>query len=225
LATALLVAGCGDGGGDAESDAAAPTSGSGTVGGGTSSGGSGGSTVANRAPTISGAPQAMVLHDNRYSFTPTGADPDGNSLTFAIAGLPAWATFDTATGRLSGKPSAGDVGSYANVRISVSDGQATASLAPFTINVVATASGSAALSWLPPTANTDGSALTDLAGYRIYWGGAPGNYEKSVTLNGPGVASHLVEPLTPGTWYFTVTAMNADGIESAFSNVASKTVQ
>ena len=185
----------------------------------------GGSASANRSPTIGGTPQTMVLHDYRYSFTPESADADGDVLTFAIEGLPSWASFDTSTGRLSGTPKPADVGNYTNVRISVSDGKATAALAPFTIAVVATAQGSAALSWLPPTANTDGSALTNLAGYRVYWGPAPGNYEKAAAVDNPGVAAHVVAPLTPGTWYFVVTAVNAEGVESAYSNMASKTIQ
>lgn len=192
---------------------------------GASAGAADGSASTNRAPTIAGTPQAMVLHDYRYRFVPAGADADGDALTFAIEGLPAWASFDPATGRVSGTPTAADVGNYTNIRISVSDGKATAALAPFAIAVVATAPGSAELSWLPPTANTDGSALTNLAGYRVYWGDAPGNYDKSAAIGSAGIASHVVAPLTPGTWYFVVTAVNADGIESAFSNMASKTIQ
>ncbi len=66
--------------------------------------------------------------------------------------------------------------SYPNIRISVSDGQLTTNLGDFTINVVATSPGTATLSWTPPTQNTDGSPLTDLAGYRVYWGTSSGNY-------------------------------------------------
>ena len=137
---------------------------------------------------------------------------------------PAWATFDTATGRLQGTPTAGQVGTYGNIAISVSDGSASASLAAFSINVVAVANGSATLSWTPPTTNTDGSPLTNLAGYRVRWGPAPGNYTNTVTLNNPGLASYVVTNLVPGTHYFVVTAVNSAGVESQLSNVASKTL-
>ncbi len=84
--------------------------------------------------------------------------------------------------------------------------------------------GSATLNWLPPTQNDDGTALLDLAGYNIYWG-TPGNYSNSVTLNNPGLATYVVENLSPGIYEFVVTAFNTAGVESQYSNSAIKTVQ
>jgi len=84
--------------------------------------------------------------------------------------------------------------------------------------------GSATLSWIPPTSNTDGSPLLNLAAYRVYWGTAAGSYPNTVTLNNPGLATYVVEGLAPATWYFTVTAVNSAGVESSFSNVVSKTI-
>jgi putative Ig domain-containing protein len=160
-----------------------------------------------------------------YAFQPTASDPDGNTLTFSIANKPAWAAFSTTTGRLSGTPAASQVGTYANIVITVSDGTANASLTAFSITVVGTSTGSASLSWTPPTMNTDGSPLTNLAGYKVYWGSAIGDYPNSVTLNNPGLASYVVEGLAPGTYYFVVTARSSAGSESPFSNVGSKTIQ
>ena len=68
------------------------------------------------------------------------------------------------------------------------------------------ASGNATLSWEPPTQRTDGSPLTDLAGYRIAYGTAPDNLGEMVTLNNPGMTSYVVENLARGTWYFAMTA-------------------
>ncbi len=68
-------------------------------------------------------------------------------------------------------PSTAQAGSYTNIVISVSDGTVTQSLPAFTITVSQTApTGTARLSWTAPTQNTDGSTVTDLAGYRIYHG-------------------------------------------------------
>lgn len=181
--------------------------------------------ASNRAPTISGTPLTTVLQGNAYSFTPNASDPDGGTLTFSVTNLPGWATFDASTGRLNGTPPAANVGTYADITISVSDGTANASLPAFSIQVVGTATGSATLAWTPPTQNTDGSPLTDLAGYKIHWGVAQGTYTNSVTVNNPGLSSYVVEQLTPATWYFVVTAINSAGAESSFSNVASKTVR
>jgi len=179
----------------------------------------------NRPPVISGTPPTSVVAGTAYSFQPTASDPDGNPLTYSITNAPPWATFSTTTGRLQGTPSAASVGTYSNIVIRVSDGTASASLAAFNITVVAVAGGSATLTWTPPTTNTDGTPLTNLAGYRVRWGTAAGNYPNTVTLNNPGLATYVVGNLAPGTYYFVVTALNSSGVESAFSNMASKAVQ
>jgi hypothetical protein len=179
----------------------------------------------NQAPTISGTPGTQAMQDQQYVFAPTANDPNGDSLTFTIAGAPPGWTFNTSTGQLSGTPTAAQNGqTFSNIRISVSDGTATVTLAAFNVTVVATATGSATLSWNPPTQNTDGTALTNLAGYRVYWGTSQGNYTNSTTISNPGLSSYVVEQLTPATWYFALTAVNSAGAESSYSNVASKQV-
>lgn len=92
---------------------------------------------ANTPPSISGTPRDSVIIGNGYGFTPTASDPNGQTLTFKIANKPAWATFSTSTGRLSGAPKAAQAGTYSSIVISVSDGQASASLPAFSIKVVA----------------------------------------------------------------------------------------
>jgi len=179
----------------------------------------------NRAPTISGSPPAAVTAGQAYNFQPSASDPDDDDLTFTIQNRPSWAEFDTSTGRLWGTPDAGDVGNYGNIRITVSDGQATAQLPLFSIAVQSVATGSATLTWTPPTQNADGSPLTNLAGFKVYWGTTQGSYPNSVTINNPGVTSYVVENLVPGTWYFVTTAFNSSGVESNPSNVASKTIR
>jgi hypothetical protein len=179
----------------------------------------------NRAPLLSGTPPTQVLVGSPYSFTPTASDPEGSTLTFSVANRPAWATFDPTTGRLSGTPAAADVGTFHNIVIGASDDELVTSLAAFGITVVGVATGSATLSWTPPTQNTDGSALRNLAGYRIYWGTAPGNYSHSTTVNNAGLTSYVVSDLTPGRWYFAVSAVNSSNTEGARSAEASKTLQ
>ena len=179
----------------------------------------------NRAPTISGTPATSVLQGSAYAFTPTASDADNDPLTFGITNKPAWAAFSTSTGALTGTPGAGDVGTTSGIVISVSDGKAApVSLAAFSVTVQAVGTGSATLTWTPPTTNTDGSALTDLAGYKIYWGTTQGSYPNSVTLNGQGLTSYVVTNLVSGTYYFVATAYNSSGVESAFSTPASKTI-
>ena len=78
--------------------------------------------VANTVPVISGAPASSVSAGEDYLFTPAVADDDGPRLQFRVRGKPAWASFDTSTGSLSGRPDKGDVGTYQNISISVDDG-------------------------------------------------------------------------------------------------------
>ncbi len=180
-------------------------------------------TAGNASPTIGGAPAASVAVGNSYSFTPTAADADGDPLTFSIQNQPAWAAFNTATGALTGAPAAADAGSYANIIISVSDGSATTALAPFAITVVQSANGSASLSWTAPTTNSDGSALGNLAGYRIHYGTTTA-MTQVVQVASAGLTTYTLGNLSSGTWYFAVSAYASTGAESPLSNTASKTI-
>ena len=178
----------------------------------------------NRAPTISGNPSASAVVGSSYVFTPTASDPDGDTLTFSIANQPTWATFDPATGMLSGTPGAGTEGNYTDIRIDVSDGTASASLPEFSVSVTQVAVGSATITWTAPTQNTDGSALIDLDAYMIYYGVSEGTYPNQVRVDNPGLTSYVIENLPPDTYFFVATSINTNGVESTFSNVAMKTV-
>ena len=182
------------------------------------------SAPANPPPTISGAPATSANAGTAYSFTPTASDPNGNALTFSIQNPPSWASFNTQSGNLSGTPGSGDAGTYSNIIISVSDGTSTASLAAFSIIVTQVANGSATVSWSAPTQNTDGSALTNLAGFNIYYGTSAGNLSQSVQIANPGLTTYALGNLAPGAWYFAVNAYTAAGAESALSSIASKTI-
>ncbi len=182
-------------------------------------------STANRPPVISGSPATTVVVGSAYAFTPAASDPDAQTtLTFSVMGAPAWATFSSATGRLSGTPGAGHVGLTEGIVITVSDGTAFASLPAFSLAVVQAATGAATVSWLPPTERTDGSALTNLAGYHIRYGSSATALTQTITLNSAGLTTYMVEGLTPGNWYFSVSAFDTAGGESANSNVASKAI-
>ncbi|MDH3432879.1 MAG: putative Ig domain-containing protein, partial [Gammaproteobacteria bacterium] len=130
----------------------------------------------NRAPSISGTPPSSVEIGATYSFTPIASDPDDDPISFTISGLPPWASFNNATGELSGAP--GAAGVHSGIVISVTDGSLSTSLPAFSITVEdpIVILGSVTLSWIAPTQNEDGTALTDLAGYKIYWGTTSGSY-------------------------------------------------
>ena len=185
---------------------------------------SGSTPPANGKPSISGQPQAEVKAGESYSFQPSASDPDGDALTFRVENRPSWAQFDSATGRLYGTPGDGDVGSHEGIRILVSDGQAEAGTPQFAVNVTQIALGSASLSWTPPTQNSDGSTLVNLAGYRIYYGQSPSQLTEQVVINSAGISTYIIENLSPATWYFSMTAVNSSGVESERSSTVSKQV-
>jgi hypothetical protein len=84
--------------------------------------------------------------------------------------------------------------------------------------------GSAKLTWTAPTVNSDGSALTGLAGYHIYYGTTAGSLTNTVDIANPATLTYVVANLQAGTWYFAVTAYTNSGIESSDSNVGKKTI-
>jgi len=120
---------------------------------------------------------------------------------------------------LSGSPAVGDVRSYSDIIIAVTDGTATTALPSFAIDVTDSGNFSVTLSWTPPTENVDNSPLMDLAAYKFYYGLSEGNYPNEIYIGNPGLSSYTVQNLTANTYYFVVTAINQSGVESTFSNV------
>ncbi len=176
----------------------------------------------NIAPTITGTPNTTVLANTLYSFTPIASDANGDTLAYTITNKPTWATFNTATGELRGTPTTAN--SYANIVISVSDGTASVSLAAFTITVQPS-TGNAVLSWTKPTQNTDGSTLTDLTGYVIYYGTSTSTLTSSMTVSGGDTLTATIDGLPTGiTYYFAIASVSASGGEGNKSNPASKTI-
>lgn len=220
--TSVISAGCGGGGGGGGgSSASANNSGTSSASG-------------NSAPTITGSPATQASVGSAYSLTPQATDADGDTLAFSIQNKPSWAQFSTATGQLTGTPAAQE--SIADIVITVSDGKASASLPAFSITVgtessAAPTPGSSApsgpgvaLSWNVPTQTDDGETLQDLAGYRIHYGTNQNALVSSVEIQSAGSNNFTVQNLRPGTYYFAVRAVAANGAESKLSNIISRTV-
>jgi hypothetical protein len=91
-------------------------------------------------------------------------------------------------------------------------------------NPAETATGSASLSWTAPTQNTDGTPLTGLAGYTIYYGTSPGALTETIELAIPSATGYVVSSLSSGTYYFAVAAYTTVGTQSAQSSAVSKTI-
>jgi hypothetical protein len=80
------------------------------------------------------------------------------------------------------------------------------------------------LSWAAPTENTDGSALTNLSGFNIYYGNSATAMTQKVSINTVGLLTYVVGNLAAGTWYFEVVAVNSSGVQSGPSSTVSATI-
>jgi hypothetical protein len=189
----------------------------------------------NIPPRLAGSAPAGVVVGHPYTFQPSATDPNGLKIVFTIANAPAWASFNTAIGLLSGTPMAANVGTYSNIVITAYDGYAKTVLPAFKILVSAASSpiepsppaqgatGSVTLSWTPPTRNMDGSVLTNLQGYHIYYGTTPEELGSTLTISNPGVTRYVMSNLlqAQATWYFAMTAYDRNGRESDRTEVSS----
>ena len=202
--------------------------------------------VFNAPPVISGTPAATVVAQATYSFKPTASDANNDVLQFAVTGKPAWASFNANTGELTGRPGTMQTGTVGPIIISVSDGNSVTRLDAFSITVLASAPAAqaapvvvakaqpepapapkanvAALTWTPPTQNNDGSPLDNLASYRLYYGTSASQLSTVITID-KGQTAYTVSDLKPATYYFSLSAVNAIGLESALSDVRSKSIQ
>jgi hypothetical protein len=150
-------------------------------------------------------------------------------VTFKATGLPRWAHFDSSSGALSGIPQTHDEGTTGHIVISASNDTTSTAMAPFVIKVTApesnsSASGAVLLSWQAPTENVDGSPVSNLAGYHIYYGKTADDLTSTVTVSGANNTSYVVKGLEEGAYYFSVVAFNTAGLVSGKSNLADQTV-
>jgi hypothetical protein len=204
-----VVSGCKGGDGSSESASNAPAVSS--------------AASANAAPTISGSAPTTARPSATYSFVPTASDADGDALSFQIQNKPSWATFSTVTGQLSGTP---PLGAFADIIISASDGKGSAALSPFSISVSAAAAPKSGitLSWVAPTQNSDGSALTNLAGYIIAFGKSEEALSQSVRIDNPSVDRYVFDTLPSGTYFFGLRSISSKGDVSELSRLVRKVV-
>ena len=125
-------------------------------------------------------------------------------------------------------PTKAQAGTYGNVVISVTNGELASALPAFSITVkngvTTTSTGSATLHWVVPTENTNGTALTDLAGIRIYYGTSASNLNQVVQVAGKSQTSYTFSNLAAGVWCFASRAYTTAGVQSALSSAVSKTI-
>lgn len=76
------------------------------------------------------------------------------------------------------------------------------------------------LSWAQPTENSNGTSLTDLAGYTLHYGTSSQDYTGSIQITSPTQTSYVVSgsSFPPGTYYFAISAYNAEQVSSSLSS-------
>jgi hypothetical protein len=84
--------------------------------------------------------------------------------------------------------------------------------------------GTATLSWNVPTANTNGTSLTDLAGYIIHYGTSAGALTQTIQLTDPDLTTYVVRNLAAGTYYFAISGYATTGMQGTDSPEVSKTI-
>jgi hypothetical protein len=185
--------------------------------------------------TLGGTPPGTAQVGATYRFRPTLKAPAGATVAFSIRNKPAWASFSTATGEMWGRPAG--VATHREITISASTGARTVAMPPFVLTVAAAAatrpadtplpaeSGGASIVWHAPQSRLDGRPLLDLAGYRLRYGVSPQALGRVVQIANPGATAHTLTDLSPGTWYFAVTAYTTAGVESALSAVIPATIR
>jgi len=179
---------------------------------------------------ISGTPATTAEAGQFYSFSPTVVAPAGSTLTYAVANQPAWAQFSATTGALSGTPSAGSVATDSNIVVSVSNGAQSAALPAFDITVepalvTSAVAGTASLSWSPPTVNTNGTPLTNLAGYVIRYGTSSTALNSQISVASATATGVEITNLSPGYWQFQVAAITTANVQGQGSAIVGKTIQ
>jgi hypothetical protein len=137
------------------------------------------------------------------------------------SGLLAGCNDSSSTSASNAMPSAssGIITRVGSDSISTSSGSTSTSSSP-----PAATDKSVDVTWTAPTANTNGSALTDLAGYTIYYGTSPTALTRSVSVSNAGATDYVVQGLGGGTWYFAVRAYTSAGLQSSYSAIISRTI-
>lgn len=175
----------------------------------------------NTAPTVtitSPDDNSTFTDEDEITFTATAEDTEDGDLSTSIV----WSS------NLDGS-----LGTGAEIKSQLSNGshQITATItdannssASATINLLIKPTyGNASLSWIAPTTNSDGSDLTDLDGFIIYYGDSEDNLNQSIIINDSNTLTKLITNLTVDkTYYFAVVSVNSEGVESDRSEIVSK---
>jgi len=184
---------------------------SGCGGGGTSGSSSAAAAATGSAATQSTAPAQSASGSGGTSASAASAGTGSGSSTSAAS---------TGSGSSTSTASTGSGSSTSTA----STGSGSTSSSSSSSTPPKKTSDSVTINWTPPTENTNGSPLTNLAGYDIHYGTSSGSLTKKISISNPGIATYVVSNLAAGKYYFAVAAVNSSGTESPLSAQVSATV-
>jgi hypothetical protein len=141
-----------------------------------------------------------------------GSDESGSSTA---------ATSTTSTSTTGSSPQTSADAGTSTSGSSTTSGSTTSGSTPPATPVAGT---SVTLGWVAPTENSNGSLITDLAGYKIHYGTTSQDYTKVVAVSNPSLSRYVLDSLESGTYFFAITAYNSKGIESTLSGEISATL-
>ncbi|MCB9637469.1 MAG: tandem-95 repeat protein [Myxococcales bacterium] len=91
--------------------------------------------VQNKSPVVTPIPNQTINEKQAWTYNVQATDPDGDPLSYSMSGLPAGATIDPMTGKISWTPTQADAGKTYNVVVIVSDGKGGSTTVTFTVTV------------------------------------------------------------------------------------------
>jgi hypothetical protein len=148
-----------------------------------------------------------------------GDDESGSSGAVAPTNSTGTTTPPPQTSADTGGSSAPSTGSGSG-----STGSTTPTTPPSTPPTTPVTGTAVSLAWVAPTQNSNGTPISDLAGYKIHYGTASANYTKVVAVSNPSLSRYVLDSLESGTYFFAITAYNSKGIESTLSGEISATL-
>ena len=184
--------------------------------------GAGGSATQSVTVSVTKAAPTIVLSASP-STVKSGAS---TSLTWSSANATACTASGGWTGPLatSGVRATGAVNATTTYTVRCTGTGGTATQSAIVTVTTSSSGGTATVTWAAPTINTDGTPITNLSGYTIYYGTSQSDLTQSAVVSGAATLSYEITGLASGTWYFAVAADAADGTQSSMSNVGSKSL-
>src|SRR5579863_1196535 len=167
--------------------------------------------------SISGAPPTTATVGSAYAFTPSVSNPNKLSLFFRLWHAPSWLSLNASTGRISGTPTAANVGSSAKVELCVSDSSTSTCLPGFTLKVVASGTSgsnpSVNLTASPTTVKSGASSMLTWSATNAKSCTASGGWTGTMATSGSKSTGALSATKT-----YALTCSGATGTTSASIN-------